>query len=105
MLRLPMENGRVAIEPMLQALAERDVTSALLEGGMTLTTSFLQARLVDKAYFFIAPKIIGGAQSVGLIGDLGVTSMNQCLLFERVAVRRFDDDVMIESYPAPNGRK
>jgi len=101
-LRLPTENGRVAIEPLLRALAARDVTSALLEGGRALTTSFLRTRLVDKAYFFMAPKIIGGDQSVGSIGDLGVTRMNECLRFERVAIRRFGDDVMIESYPAPN---
>ncbi len=99
---MPAEDGRVAVEPLLRALGERDVISVLLEGGMTLTASFLKAGLVDKAYFFVrAQNDRRRTWSKGVVGDLGVTRMDECRVFERIAVRRFDDDLMIESYPAP----
>ena len=103
-LRLPEDNGRVAVEPLLKALAARDVMSVLLEGGMTLNTSFMKSGLVDKAYFFYAPKIMGGQSSRSIADDLGVESMSDCLLFENIRTRRFGDDVMVEAYPSSQSR-
>lgn len=104
-LRLPEDNGRVAVEPLLKALAARNVMSVLLEGGMTLNTSFMKAGLVDKAYLFYAPKIMGGLGSRSIADDLGVRSMSDCLLFGNVRTRRFGDDVMVEAYPSPQSRR
>jgi diaminohydroxyphosphoribosylaminopyrimidine deaminase/5-amino-6-(5-phosphoribosylamino)uracil reductase len=61
----------------LERLAGEGVQSLLLEGGPTLATAFLRARLVDKVLLFVAPTISGsGPRWVGeLEAPLGVEGL------------------------------
>ena len=105
-LRLPEEHGKVALLPLLHSLGEKGIMSILLEGGMTLASSFMKQGLIDKACLFYAPKIIGGGGAYGIIGDLGIHTMDKCLMFENIRIRRFSDDLMVEAYPsAGNGER
>ena len=40
------------------------MTNVLVEGGATLLAALLRANLVDEAYVFVAPKLIGGGAEV-----------------------------------------
>jgi diaminohydroxyphosphoribosylaminopyrimidine deaminase/5-amino-6-(5-phosphoribosylamino)uracil reductase len=99
-VRVPGREGKIDIEKLLLFLADQNITSLLLEGGMTLNTSFLKAKLVDKIYFFYAPMIMGGGNSKGIAEDLGIDLVSRCISFTGVRTRRFGDDVMIEAYAA-----
>ena len=63
---LELRSGDVTEE--LAALAAEGVQSLLLEGGPTLATSFLAARLVDRLLVFVAPVLAGGG--VPMLGEL-----------------------------------
>lgn len=56
------ENDKVDIEKLLDILGQQNICSILVEGGATLNGSFVAKKLVDKVYFFIAPKIIGSKE-------------------------------------------
>lgn len=58
-------NGRLSLPAILTHLAQRGVHSLMVEGGATVLTSFLQARLVDKVVLTIAPTFLGGFRGVG----------------------------------------
>ncbi len=98
-IRLPEDNGRVAIEPLLRALAADDIQSVLLEGGSTLNGSFLRAGMVDKLYLFYAPKLMGGSGSRGMVDELGAETVDRCLRLGPMNVRRFGADLMVETRP------
>jgi len=53
-------SGRLVLGDCLSRLAELGVTNLLVEGGPTVLRAMLKARLVDEAWLFLAPKIIGG---------------------------------------------
>ena len=57
------KNDKVDIEKLLDILGQQNICSILVEGGATLSGSFVAKKLVDKVYFFIAPKIIGGKEA------------------------------------------
>lgn len=59
-------NGRLSIAACLSALARRDVTNVLVEGGAAVLTAFLEAKLLDEAWVFTAPILIGGTASAVL---------------------------------------
>lgn len=51
--------GRVSIPCLLKNLTTRNISSILVEGGAEIFSSFFSAGVVDRYYFFIAPKIFG----------------------------------------------
>ncbi len=94
-LRLPARDGRVDLPLLLRALAEREVTAVLLEGGSTLNAAFLEAGLVDRVALFVAPLLLGGASAPGLVGG-GGRSLKEAFRLPGVTVRRVGDDLLIE---------
>jgi len=99
-LALPIEEGRVSPSGLLRELGSRQITSLLVEGGAEVHGSFFRAGLVDKVYFFYAPKIIGGRDAVPLVGGRGVAVVGESLALSRLRVRRFEGDIMVEAYVA-----
>jgi len=64
-LRLPAnQEGRVDLARLLQRLGEIGLASLMVEGGPTILTSFLAARLADYAVVTVAPIFIGGVHAV-----------------------------------------
>jgi diaminohydroxyphosphoribosylaminopyrimidine deaminase/5-amino-6-(5-phosphoribosylamino)uracil reductase len=99
-LALPLEEGRVSPSGLLRELGGRQITSLLVEGGAEVHGSFFRAGLVDKVYFFYAPKIIGGRDAVPLVGGRGAAIVGESLALNRLRLRRFDGDIMVEAYVA-----
>src|SRR6185436_18915997 len=60
-------NGR-DLALILDELGKREIQSLLVEGGANVAGKFLDAGLVNKISFFIAPKIIGGLDAPTAIG-------------------------------------
>jgi diaminohydroxyphosphoribosylaminopyrimidine deaminase/5-amino-6-(5-phosphoribosylamino)uracil reductase len=97
-LELPSEGDTVDLKRLLKILAERQITSVLVEGGGILLGSFFDQKLVDKVIAFIAPIIIGGQGAKIPVAGEGVGKLAEALRLERISVGRFDDDLMVTGY-------
>ena len=84
---------------VLRELCSRSLQSVLVEGGSTIAGEFLDAGLVNKVTFFIAPKIIGGTEAPSAIGGRGVEMMSEALELERVTVVQRGKDIEVTGYP------
>ena len=84
---------------VLRELGSRSLQSVLVEGGSTIAGEFLDAGLVNKVTFFIAPKIIGGADAPSAIGGSGVEAMSEALELERVTLVQRGNDIEVTGYP------
>ena len=82
--------GRIDLRDAMRKLGERELSSALLEGGGKLNGAMLEAGLVDKAVIFYAPKIIGGA-GPGLFDFPGFERMRDAIRLEKVDIARYGD--------------
>ena len=85
---------------VLEELGRRSIQSVLVEGGAKIAGAFIDAKLVNKVTFFIAPKIIGGADAPGAIAGAGIERMSEALELERVEVTRRGRDIEVTGYPA-----
>jgi diaminohydroxyphosphoribosylaminopyrimidine deaminase/5-amino-6-(5-phosphoribosylamino)uracil reductase len=65
--------GRVDLRRAAAAMARREITSVLVEGGAETLGSFFDAGLVDRVAVFIAPRILGGAAALAAVGGRGST--------------------------------
>lgn len=90
--------GRVDLSALLAELGRRGLQSVLMEGGGTLAASALEAGLVDKVVWFVAPVLVGGQRAPTGVEGEGVACIADALPLEEVKVRRLGRDVMIEGY-------
>lgn len=90
---------RVNLVKAMKYLAENGIRSVLLEGGGELNWSMLEASLVGKMVTFIAPKLLGGKESITPISGRGFERMSLAVELENVTVQRFGEDICVIGYP------
>lgn len=95
---VPEKDGRVAMPALFSELAERGITSVLIEGGGQVHASALASGVVDKVVWFIAPKLIGGKEAPGPLAGLGPERLSEALVLERINVVRLGSDILVEGY-------
>lgn len=59
-IKVSLNQGEIDLVKVLEVLAQRGVTSVLVEGGRTLLNAFFEAQLVDEVQSYVAPMIIAG---------------------------------------------
>jgi len=97
-------NGR-DLGAVLDELGKREIQSLLVEGGANVAGKFLDAGLVDKVSFFIAPKIIGGLDAPTAIGGRGVEKLAEGIELQDVKVTQRGQDVEFTGYPKRRGKE
>ena len=90
------------LRAILQELGSRSIQSVLVEGGATVAGEFLEAGLVNKVTFFIAPKIVGGTEALSAVGGVGIEKMSAALELDKVSVTRRGKDIEVTGYPRLN---
>lgn len=94
----PLRNDRIDLDQLMIRLGADGITSVLIEGGAAVIAAALAEGIVDKLYFFYAPKILGGDDGVPICKGRGPERMDGCLSVKNMAVHRFGSDVLIEGY-------
>jgi len=89
------ENDKVDIEKLLDILGQKNICSILVEGGATLSGSFVAKKLVDKVYFFIAPKIIGGKEAKTPVAGTGILNLQEALALKDIQIEKLEEDILI----------
>jgi diaminohydroxyphosphoribosylaminopyrimidine deaminase / 5-amino-6-(5-phosphoribosylamino)uracil reductase len=88
------------LQESLETLRSRGIRSLLVEGGASLTASFLEEDLVDRMILFQAPIVLGKG-SLPAFGELSVADIEE-LRFRLLHVEHIGDDQMMVF--APKGR-
>jgi diaminohydroxyphosphoribosylaminopyrimidine deaminase/5-amino-6-(5-phosphoribosylamino)uracil reductase len=82
----------------MQELEKSGITSILIEGGSSLSSYCLEAGIVDKVMFFIAPKIIGGRDSFPAVGGKSFRQLQNAYRLRDVKTKKIGEDILIEGY-------
>lgn len=93
------EADSLPLEAVLLDLAQRGIMSVLVEGGSRINGYLWDRRLVDKVYWFIAPRICGGEKALSPIGGWGVERMEDAVYLQKTRVTRRGEDILIVGYP------
>jgi diaminohydroxyphosphoribosylaminopyrimidine deaminase/5-amino-6-(5-phosphoribosylamino)uracil reductase len=105
LLAVPLKSGRLDLTELLKRLGEMGISSLLVEGGGETAARFLEEGLVDKVYFFLAPKIFGGAGARTSVEGAGIRNLRDAIDIGKTKVLRFGQDLLVVGYPQyPNGK-
>jgi diaminohydroxyphosphoribosylaminopyrimidine deaminase/5-amino-6-(5-phosphoribosylamino)uracil reductase len=92
------ETGGRSLPIVLEELGKRSLQSVLVEGGANVAGAFLDAGLVDKASFFIAPLIIGGRDAPPAIGGTGADKLAGATNLHDIEITRHGRDLELTGY-------
>jgi diaminohydroxyphosphoribosylaminopyrimidine deaminase/5-amino-6-(5-phosphoribosylamino)uracil reductase len=87
------------LKSILEELGARSIQSVLVEGGPSLAALLLEAGLVNKVTFFVAPILIGGQDAPSAIAGAGAEKIGDAMRLRDIEVRPSGDDVEITGYP------
>ncbi len=94
-LRLAPVRGRVDLRSLLKELHRREISRLLIEGGGEVVASALEAGVVDRVAWVIAPKILGGRRAPTAVGGAGVPLPGQAIQLRNFSVRRLGPDLLV----------
>ena len=93
-----MPDGRPNMPSLARLLGELEITSLLIEGGAMINWAALHSGVVDKVFFYYAPKILAGAGAVPFATASGFTRMSDAAYVKSMRLHRFGEDFAVEGY-------
>ncbi len=95
-VKLPASpEGQVDVRELMKFLGASGIQSVLVEGGAHVHGSFWDKGLVDEAFFFFAPIVIGGKEAPSSVLGQGVEKVSQAPRLHEVKCRWFGDNVLL----------
>ena len=91
-------SGEVSLQLLMNILGKSGITSVLIEGGSEINASALREGIVDKVVLIYSARIIGGRDSVGIVGGHSPKSLDESVFLKDIRVKRLDQDIMVEGY-------
>jgi diaminohydroxyphosphoribosylaminopyrimidine deaminase/5-amino-6-(5-phosphoribosylamino)uracil reductase len=91
-LTLDGPGGRTDLRRLVEHLAKENYLSLLIEAGSKVNWAALEAGIVDRIFFYYAPKILGGLESLPVVGGVGRSRRADAIRFERVRLHRIPPD-------------
>ncbi|MQC18187.1 MAG: bifunctional diaminohydroxyphosphoribosylaminopyrimidine deaminase/5-amino-6-(5-phosphoribosylamino)uracil reductase RibD [Chloroflexi bacterium] len=96
---LPSRDGQVSLAHLLDALGERGILTALVEGGGILLGALFDERHVNRLYAVLAPVIIGAASAPSAVSGRGASLMAVAPRLTDVEVERLGADIVVAGVP------
>ena len=94
----PGNDGRPDLERVMAMLGEREIISLIIEGGSMVNWAALAAGVVDKIFFYYAPKILAGTGSIPFALGAGYRRMSEAAYVKSLTLHRFGEDFAVEGY-------
>jgi len=91
--------GRTDLRALLEHLGRQSYLSLTIEAGSKVNWAALESGVADKIFFYYAPKILGGLQSLPVAGGAGRRRRADAILFRDVRLHQItEDEFAVEAY-------
>jgi diaminohydroxyphosphoribosylaminopyrimidine deaminase / 5-amino-6-(5-phosphoribosylamino)uracil reductase len=94
----PPVEGRPDLDRVMAELGRREITSLIIEGGAMVNWAALSAGVVDKVFFYYAPKILAGTGSIPFATGAGYRRISEAASVKSLTLHRFGEDFAVEGY-------
>lgn len=69
--------SRIDLHSLVKKLGEKNISSLLVEGGMTILQEFFNENLVNKIHVYLAPNIIGSMKKKSSVKNITLSNIEQ----------------------------
>jgi diaminohydroxyphosphoribosylaminopyrimidine deaminase / 5-amino-6-(5-phosphoribosylamino)uracil reductase len=103
-LALDGPGGRTDMQALVRHLARDNYVSLMIEAGSKVNWAALESEIVDKIFFYYAPKILGGLHSLPVVGGVGRRRRSDAIVFRDVALLHIsEDEFAVEAWLVKGG--
>ena len=103
-LILDGRDGRSDLRAAIEAVAQQQYLSVLIEAGAKVNWAALETGVADKVFFYYAPKILGGLESLSMAGGVGRRRRADAIRINRTELHRIaPDEFAVEGYIVKEG--
>jgi diaminohydroxyphosphoribosylaminopyrimidine deaminase/5-amino-6-(5-phosphoribosylamino)uracil reductase len=103
-LILDGRDGRSDLRAAIEAVAQQQYLSVLIEAGAKVNWVALETGVADKIFFYYAPKILGGLESLSMAGGAGRRRRADAIRINRTELHRIaPDEFAVEGYIVKEG--
>ena len=88
----------VDVNDVVKVLGENLISSLLIEGGGTISASFLENHLIDKVILYFAPKLIGGKDAPTFLEGVGIGKMGDAIELSNTEISKIGKDYKFTGY-------
>ncbi|MFB3915617.1 MAG: bifunctional diaminohydroxyphosphoribosylaminopyrimidine deaminase/5-amino-6-(5-phosphoribosylamino)uracil reductase RibD [Terriglobales bacterium] len=93
----PDSAGRADFNEVVARLGEMELISLLIEGGAAVNGAALASGIVDKIFFYYAPKVLG-VNAVPVVTGTGWDCISEAVQVNSITLHRFGEDFAAEGY-------
>jgi diaminohydroxyphosphoribosylaminopyrimidine deaminase/5-amino-6-(5-phosphoribosylamino)uracil reductase len=93
------KNNCFSLKTVLKKLYHLGITSIFVEGGSFTLGKFFEKKLIDKFYFFVSFKLIGGKDALVSLGAKGFPYLKNSPYLKGVEIKRLKEELLISGYP------
>lgn len=92
------KEGKIDLKILFRKLKKKGIKTLLIEGGGETSASALEQGVVDKIFWIIAPKILGGRQAKTPVEGKGISDLGKAIKVENWRFQKLDEDILVEGY-------
>ncbi len=97
-IEVSLKNQRLDLNELMIKLGQMSILSLLIEGGGIVAGSALNAGIVNKVLYFLAPKFLGGSDGIPVFNGKGPELIKDAFLLKNVNVSQFGTDILVKGY-------
>lgn len=90
--------GRIDLTDLTAKLGALQIDSVMLEAGGTVNEAAFSQGIVDKVIFYLAPKIIGGANAKTIVDGVGIRELSDAYPLQIDEIKPLGSDYKITAY-------
>ena len=103
-LILDGRDGRSDLRAAIEAVAQQQYLSVLIEAGAKVNWAALETGVADKVFLYYAPKILGGLESLSMAGGVGRRRRADAIRINRTELHLISpDEFAVEGYIVKEG--
>jgi diaminohydroxyphosphoribosylaminopyrimidine deaminase / 5-amino-6-(5-phosphoribosylamino)uracil reductase len=90
--------GHPDLTGVVKHLGEQEIISLMIEGGTMVNWAALSSGIVDKIFFYYAPKILAARGAVPFSAGAGFANLGLAAQLKSIRLHRFGEDFAVEGY-------
>lgn len=97
-IKMPAKKGIIDLKKLMNVLGSMNMMAVMIEAGGNFASACLDAGIVDKVVYFLAPKLIGGRDALTAVEGQGAKTLKDVIGLKDISVGMLGDDILVEGY-------